>query len=143
MKKIIRHANGRTQVHTINDEKTKTQQHHKDAHDINNIMKKYQKIGVDYNRLPPNSKGQYGDFSKHKSYQESVQALIDANNSFMSLPSTVRKRFSNDPQELFDFLNDTNNRDEAIKLGLLDKPLKIEGELPVQPPSVAPKTPTT
>jgi len=36
----------------------------------------------------------------------------------MALPSDVRKRFSNDPAELIDFLADKKNDEEAIKLGL-------------------------
>lgn len=124
-------------VRTYNYEPSKTQQQFKDAHDINNIMKKYQKAGISYNHLPAPT-GTYGDFTNLKSYQESVQAAIDADSAFMTLPSSVRKRFNNNPQELFDFLNDKQNYDEAVKLGLIEKPVKIEAEIPVQPPSEAP-----
>lgn len=124
MKRIItKDKNGLvTKILLVDDQVSQTQQHHKDAHDINNIMKKYQKIGVNYNRLPATSRGQYGDFSNTKTYQQTVQSVIDANQNFAMLPSSIRKRFHNDPQELFDFLNDKQNKDEAIKLGLIDAP---------------------
>lgn len=122
MKIKSKRPDGSVRITTENSKPTKTQQHHQAAHDINNIMKKYQKIGVGYNALPPSSKGVYGDFTKFKNYQESVQAAIDADNSFNTLPSSVRKRFDNNPQQLFDFLNDKSNREEAISLGLIDKP---------------------
>lgn len=132
-KKIIRDPKtGRTRVISVNPEgeKNQTQQHHKDAHDVNAIMRKYQKVGIGYNQLPPNTQGLYGDFSKSKTYQESVQAAIDVQDSFATLPSTIRKRFENDPQQLINFLNDKNNRAEAIALGLV----------PTPPPSTEPKT---
>lgn len=116
-------------VRTHNYEPSRTQQQFKEQHDINNIMKKYQKAGIGYNHLPAPS-GAYGDFSKLKTYQESVQAALDANAAFMTLPSTIRKRFDNDPQALFDFLNDKKNREEAIALGLIDKPAPVEPKPP-------------
>lgn len=131
-KKIIDQKTGRVRIITVQDEPNKTEQHHKDAHDINNIMKKYQKVGINYNALPPTSRGAYGDFTGAKNFYESTLAVMQAQESFNSLPSTVRKRFNNNPQELFDFLNDKKNRDEAISLGLIDAP----------PPSTEPKTPT-
>lgn len=112
---------GRVRMRTINHEPTRTQQQFQEQHDINNIMKKYQKVGVDYNALP-NPSGTYGDFTKVRTYQEAVQGALDSEAAFMQLPSSVRKRFANDPQELFDFLNDKNNREEAIRLGLIEKP---------------------
>lgn len=118
-------------VRTHNYEPSRTQQQFKEQHDINNIMKKYQKAGIGYDYLPAPRGGVYGDFTKVRSYQEAVQGALDSEAAFMQLPSAVRKRFSNDPQELFDFLNDKNNRDEAIRLGLIEKP-KIP---PSDPPS--------
>ena len=41
--------------------------------------------------------------------------------SFEKLDVNVRKRFENNPQKLLDFLKDDDNRDEAIKLGLVER----------------------
>lgn len=145
MKKIIKHPNGRVQVQSVKEigAVTKVQQHHKDAHDINQIMKKYQKVGVSYNALPPSQKGVYGDFTAVKTYQQAMQSLVDAQNSFMTLPSSVRKRFGNDPNELFEFLNDKKNREEAIKLGLLEAPPSTEPTAVTPASSPTPPTPST
>lgn len=112
-------------VRTYNYEPSKTQQHFKDEHDINNIMKKYLKQGISYNQLP-NPSGIYGDFSNVKDYQNSLQTIIDADQAFLTIPSNIRKRFDNDPQKLFEFLNDKKNLDEAISLGLIEKPVVTE-----------------
>lgn len=101
---------------------SRTQQHMMESQDINLIMKKYQKVGIDYNRLPPSQRGIYGDFTEAKTYHEAHLAIIEARKGFMTLPSSVRARFENDPQQLFNFLNDPNNQQEAIDIGLIDKP---------------------
>lgn len=117
-------------VRTYNHEPSKTQQHFKDEHDINNIMKKYLKQGISYNQLP-NPSGIYGDFSNVKDYQNSLQTIIDADQAFLTIPSNIRKKFDNDPQKLFEFLNDKKNYEEAVKLGLIEKPVeKIPDPVP-------------
>lgn len=63
----------------------------------------------------------YGDFTNIGSYQECLERVLAIDEHFMSLPAAVRDRFRNKPSELFDFLSDEKNRDEAVKLGLLSK----------------------
>lgn len=83
--------------------------------DINAIMAKYTKTG----ELPGVfSSPQYGDFSSVGDYKEALDMVRHAQHSFMSLPSSVRDRFHNDPAKLIEFLSDENNLDEAIELGL-------------------------
>lgn len=116
MKKIIRLENGNIKVQTINDQPSKTQQQFKDQCDINLIMKKYRETGQ-ISHLKQN-RGQFLDVSNIPSYQEALNTVISAQNSFQSLPSDVRKKFGNDPQNMIDFLSDNSNDTEAIKLGL-------------------------
>jgi len=40
----------------------------------------------------------------------------------MRLPADLRARFDNDPAQLIQFLENSDNKDEAIKLGLVNKP---------------------
>lgn len=115
---------GSVGVMTINTEKSRTQQQFKDECDINVIMSRYDN---NMNLIPPdlfvkNNKGVYGDFSTVKDYQSSLNQIIEAEDSFMALPAKVRAKFNNNPQELFAFLNDKKNYDEAINLGLITKP---------------------
>jgi len=94
-----------------------TQQHQKDQADINYIIDQFNVTGI----LPtaPVSP-QYGDFTGISDYQSALNAVIDAQDEFMSLSATVRARFDNDPANLINFLNNDENRQEAIELGLLE-----------------------
>lgn len=64
----------------------------------------------------------YGDFSDVGDYQSCIDRLQRAQAEFDSLPSAVRDRFGNNPARLLAFVMDANNREEAIKLGLIAKP---------------------
>lgn len=118
MKIITRNKDGiAIKVQTKNEEPSLTQQHFESESNINNIMKKYHATGM-ITHLNRN-KGVYADISTLGDYQNSLQTVIDAQNAFMTLPSSVRKKFSNNPQELINFLADSKNKDEAISLGLI------------------------
>lgn len=96
---------------------SRTRQEFAQESDLNNIMAKYA-AGLapipTGNRMP-----MYGDFSEIPDYATALQRVIKADELFMQLPAKLRRRFDDDPQALLDFLQDENNRDEAIKLGLI------------------------
>jgi phage internal scaffolding protein len=125
---------------------TMTQQHFKDECDINSIMSKYEKTGLLVDPLQvrrgyPN----FGDFDDLPDYQTSQNMLIEANDMFMNLPSSIRKRFHNDPGELLAFVSDEKNRDEAVKLGLVPKPEPvppISTQPEIKPDEPSPNSPT-
>lgn len=111
--------NGSRNIRIINEDPSLTHQQFADEVDINNIMKKYQVTGV----LPVTGKqGQYLDVSELPNYQESLEIVMKAEDAFNALPAQIRKKFENDPNQLFEFLKDEKNKDEAITLGLVDKP---------------------
>lgn len=87
--------------------------------DINMIIERANR-GI----FPPasNRSPQYGDFSDMADYQSAMNLVVDAQARFADLPSRVRDRFYNDPAKLFEFLADPANRDEAVKLGLIEVP---------------------
>jgi len=100
------------------EDATRTQQHFKDETDINNILRQFNITG----QLPKKAiTPQYGDFSGVLDYHTALNAVIAAEDEFMTLPATLRARFDNDPQELVEFLNNPQNIDEAQKLGLVKK----------------------
>lgn len=102
-----------------------TEQHHKNDCDVNQILSRFMKTGVLDSRNV--KEPLYGDFSGAPSdYRQAVELLNEARGRFMSLPSSVRERFGNDPGALLDFLEDPANREEAAKLGLLSYPAKPE-----------------
>ena len=98
------------------DEVSRTEQHHKDAVSVQNILKQYDKTGIVSH--VSRAKAEYGDFTEVNEYQESLNRIIHANNAFEALPSSVRKKFSNDPGEFFEFATNPANLEELRELGL-------------------------
>lgn len=97
-----------------------TQQSAKDECDINKIMERAMN-GI----MPPGSSREpvYGDFtSSADDYHHAMNIVAEAREAFDTLPASVRARFQNDPAEILEFLADGENFDEAVKLGLIEKP---------------------
>jgi len=108
------------------EDATRTQQHFKDETDINNILRQFNITG----QLPTKTMSpRYGDFTGISDYHSALNQVIAAEDEFMSLPAQLRGRFNNDPQELIEFLNNPENKDEAQKLGLVNK---SEASAPVE-----------
>ena len=117
-----------------NDEPSMTQQQFRDEADINNIMARYQKTGVLVDPLTQATrKPMFDDFSELGDFRDHQQAVIDAQEMFMELPSRLRARFGNDPAELLQWLSRPENKEEAIELGLFSKPSAETPEMPLEP----------
>lgn len=107
-----------TAIHCT-DEEGMTQQQFKDETDINEIVRRFGLTG----QMPDNvNMPMSGDFTGINDYQTALNLILAADTEFMRVPAETRARFNNDPQKLMTFLDDPNNRDEAIKLGLVPKP---------------------
>lgn len=93
-----------------------TEQHHKKECDINYIVKKYDKTGLiqHISRF----EGKFGDMSG-ADFQTMQNKVANALSMFEQLPSEIRNRFKNSPTELLSFMDNEQNRNEAIKLGLI------------------------
>lgn len=100
-----------------------TQQQFKAECDVNNILAKYRRTGM-LTHIQKHQ-GNFGDFSSIEDYQTSLGKLMQAQQSFESLPSELRAKFENDPAKLISYLSDEKNNAEAVKLGL-----KIERKAP-------------
>jgi phage internal scaffolding protein len=97
-----------------------TQQHQKEDADINTIVARFGLTG----ELPfADKQPRYGDFTAVTDYHSAMNAVASAREDFMSLPAELRARFNNDPAALIDFLASEQNREEAIKLGLVNPPI--------------------
>ncbi len=123
---MIRSAYGpKTRQRITFPEKGRTKQAMQSECDINNIMAKYQKTGViDFVN---EHQSHYGDVTGI-GFQNSMQTVTRARELFGELPSSVRKRFGNDPMEFFEFVNDPENREEAIKLRLVKPEHQRKGD---------------
>lgn len=93
------------------------QQHMKDECDINVLVERFGVTGqLPQTPLEPS----YGDFSGVSDYHTALNAIKAADTAFMGLPAQLRAKFDHDPNALLQFLQNEQNRDEAIMLGLID-----------------------
>lgn len=98
---------------------SKVQHHQAETCDMKVILNKFLKTG-DPVHLNQRQK-RYLDCTLAQDYDQSLQTVIDAQEAFYSLPSKVRERFHNDPKEMLEFVNNKDNLDEAIELGLAER----------------------
>lgn len=110
-----------------------TQQQFKDDADINILAKRY---GLEKQPLPVEALDPrfYGDLSEVPDLRTLLDIANEAKNHFMELPPKLRARFNNQPGQLWAFVNDPENADESVRLGLLVRP--------PDPPQVSPQEDT-
>jgi len=93
------------------------QQHMKDECDINVIVERFGVTGqIPVAPLEPS----YGDFSGVGDYHSALNAIKAADEAFMALPAKIRAKFDHDPNALLNYLQNEENREEAIQIGLID-----------------------
>lgn len=104
--------------------RSRTKQSFKDECTINKIVAKYRKSG-DPRILGLTGTPYFGDFTGVLDYKQSLDFVIEAQNSFNELPAEIKTRFNHNPGALLEYLADDKNADEARELGLL-RPLTQE-----------------
>lgn len=101
-------------------EPTKTQQQFKDDADINVLLERFgagQQIPLAA-RQPI-----WGmDFTEDFDFQRAFAAVQAAMEGFDDLPARIKNRFDNDPGKLLTFLNNPENKAEAVFLEIIPKP---------------------
>lgn len=105
--------------------------------DINFLLARYKNTGSLYtaeDMIKAKRRPQFGDFTGIPDYQESLDKMREALDLFADLPLHIRQRFSDDPVKLLEFMQDKNNLDEAVELGLV-----APGEPPAAAQAHAPK----
>lgn len=130
MKKIELRSNGTKRVYTVNDEPSMTDKSQQQSTDVNYIMDKYKKTGQITHLAKV--QGNFADLSEITDLHSSMNLVTKAQETFNALPSYLRKRFGNSPIEMVNFLNNPQNDQEAIKLGLK---IKIGEETPTPTPT--------
>ena len=114
------------------------QQHFLKECDVREIIKRNDRTGI----IEHVNRGvaQYADVSDVKDFKEAHELISTATQSFMGLPSDIRKHFDNDPGKFFEFATNPDNGEEMAKLGLApsQSPAAVPGE---QSPESAPRPP--
>jgi len=87
----------------------------KDECDINNILAKYVKTGAISHYAQHGAA--YGDYASID-YQQAQNQLIAARDMFSQLPAKVRKQFDNDPAAFLTFVDDPDNAEQMVEMGL-------------------------
>lgn len=114
-------------------EPSMTKQSFRDECDINTIMKRFERTGVlDFVN---EHEARYGDATA-LDYQSALNVVIQAEGMFADMPAHLRKRFNNDPALFLEFIDNPENIEESVKLGL-----RTEAVKPLIEPETAPPAP--
>lgn len=112
--------------------------------DLNILAKRF---GITNIPLAPISTDEPYDNTALPELRDVLEARRDAANKFMELPLKLRKRFHNRPDELWEFINDPENAQEAIRLGIIttkiidERPIELIPKEPKKAPPAPPKDP--
>jgi len=122
----------------IDGEEIRVEQSHKDEVNINNIVKRAggMELIAKVNAL---TQFEYDDVTGND-FQESMNAIIKARDTFDQVPSAIRKQFDNDPAKFMDFVHNPVNSDSLIEMGLkkapeVIPPIEVVVKNPETPPA--------
>lgn len=92
-----------------------TVQSMKEEANINTIVRRFGVTG----QLPQGVRiPTYGDFTGISDFAEALEALSQAEESFMQMSAVTRARFDNDPAKFVEFCSNKDNLEEMRKMGL-------------------------
>lgn len=104
---------------TINTEPSLTQQSFREDADINVLAKRFGLTDVPLGPIDPSA---FRDTTHDPDLRQVLEYQRTARDEFMRLPAKLRRRFHDSPQELWDFIQDPENQEEIVRLGLLTRP---------------------
>lgn len=113
-----------------------TQQQFREQANINSIVRTIMRTGV----VPAHNKPPIFMEVPSISYHEMLNSITNVDQAFSSLKASLRNRFRN-AGNLLMFIENPANREEAIKLGLIDEPQKpqeIKKEVVTPPAPITP-----
>lgn len=103
---------------TINLEESLTQQSFREDADLNVLARRFGLSDIPVGTYDPDA---FRDTTNDPELAELLDIQRNAKNQFLALPAKLRKRFHNSPNELWAFVTDPENAEEALRLGLLHK----------------------
>lgn len=119
-----------------------TEQSHKKEVNINNIIQRH---GIDLIQKTAHlasTEFQFDDIAGND-FTEAMLKVTKAQQTFDSMPSEVRKKFDNSPAQFMDFVQDPENQNALVEMGLAERlptpePMQVEV---INPPTTNPETP--
>lgn len=112
----------------------------RDECNINLIMRKYEKDGLI--KHLNNHEGRYEDYIPHDGYHNALNQILEAETMFNKIPSKIRAVFQNDAEKFLEFVQNPENTDEMVEMGLARRPYKEDaGGVNVDKGASAPKNP--
>ena len=112
----------------FSNEECVTEQSHEPDCNINNIVRKH---GMDLIAQTAQLQNFTYDDNPNNDFQETMNAILKAKDSFSQVPSDIRKQFDNDPAKFLDFIHNPANQTKLVEMGLanppkVDNPVKVE-----------------
>jgi len=109
---------------------SRTKQEFRDECDVNRIVASFKRGAP----LPVQiHEGQFVDVSELGDYKTALETIMEAERVFNTLPMVVKDRVDNSPAGFLDFVNDPENADELVDLGLVPAPERPpEPEVPAE-----------
>ena len=104
-------------VVTTSCSSSKTEQSHLESTDINKI---FHASNHSPEILIPDAPPTFGDFSNVADFTEMQNRVADAISGFEALPAETRAFFDHKPANLVEFMNDPDNAQDAINMGLIE-----------------------
>ena len=107
--------------------KSKVQEQFADACQTDNIIRKYNTMGV--NPFIASGGSQYLDTTQIPDFFVAQNAQVKVKEFFEGLPADIRLEFNNDPMQFAEVASDPRNEDYLREIGVLEPlPPKAEGE---------------
>jgi len=100
-------------------EPSMTKQSFRDACDINKILPAAIKTGLLTHVNA--AQGSVRDLSEAVDYKTGLDLINKAQEAFMELPAPVRREYDNDPGKLLEAVDDPDQQDRLVELGLAEK----------------------
>lgn len=97
-------------------EPSKTMQSAAPECDIYNIINQFNTTGLVTHLA--HGTPQYGDVSEVPDYQAALEVIMTAEEQFGALPANVRREFDNDPGKMLEFIQNPDNYERGVELGL-------------------------
>lgn len=129
----------RADFQTFSHDPGKTDQSFKESCDINTIIRQ-NKRGEEITHVAREMR-EMGDFNPSMDMKTALDQVNAATESFMELPSYIRKEMGNSPVKFLEFIENPENRERAITLGLIEGELETPLVRIENPPETGEKTP--